>query len=106
MTLTDVCISIPYPAASNAVPTVGEVDGDYYVDRTRRYLSEHLFYALRCLDWQLFQIDSSNGSGVLEFSVAAGADDVSVFFPVKVSFRSKSTFCDVNVCALFQLTGI
>ncbi|KAL3899985.1 MAG: hypothetical protein SGCHY_001664 [Lobulomycetales sp.] len=97
MTLTDVCISIPYPAASNAVPTVGEVDGDYYVDRTRRYLSEHLFYALRCLDWQLFQIDSSNGSGVLEFSVAAGADDVSVFFPVKVSFRSKSTFCDVNV---------
>jgi hypothetical protein len=85
MTLTDVCISIPYPAGG--VPVIGDCEGNYFIDRARR-----------CVDWQLHVIDEGNASGVLEFSVGSGADDAGVFFPVTVVFRSKSTFCDVKVC--------
>ncbi|CAI2185712.1 13149_t:CDS:2 [Funneliformis geosporum] len=78
----DVLITIPLPSGGN--PTVGEVDGNYEVNRQTR-----------TLDWQLPIIDASNKQGSLEFSIAG--DDVDAFFPVGVSFVSEKTFCDIDV---------
>ncbi|KAJ3157593.1 Coatomer subunit delta [Geranomyces michiganensis] len=86
--LQDVIISIPY--AGSAPPTIGDVEGHYEIDRARRFIQ-----------WQLPVIDQSNKSGVLEFT--AQGDDAGVFFPIRVSFTSKKTFCNI---AVRDITGV
>jgi len=67
-----------------ASPTVGEVDGEYVVDRQQGVLI-----------WQLPSIDSSNPSGSLEFNCEG--EDTENFFPVTVQFESERLICDVDV---------
>ncbi|TPX58281.1 hypothetical protein PhCBS80983_g03224 [Powellomyces hirtus] len=86
--LQDVIISIPY--AGNAPPTVGDVEGQYEIDRARKFIQ-----------WQLPIIDQSNKSGVLEFS--AQGDDAGAFYPIRVSFTSKKTYCNIGVQ---DITGV
>ncbi|CAG8647558.1 12369_t:CDS:10, partial [Acaulospora morrowiae] len=78
----EVVISIPLPSSGN--PVVSDVDGHYEISRQPR-----------ALEWQLPIIDSSNKQGSLEFNIAG--DDVNVFFPVSVSFKSEKLICDIEV---------
>ena len=71
-----------------ANPTVGEVDGEYTVDRQQGVLI-----------WQLPSIDSSNASGSLEFNCEG--EDTENFFPVSVQFESERLICDVDVRSSF-----
>lgn len=70
---------------------MGEVDGEYVVDRQQGVLI-----------WQLPSIDSSNASGSLEFNCEG--EDTENFFPVSVQFESERLICDVDVRLCFCVT--
>ncbi|CAG8627903.1 8374_t:CDS:2 [Ambispora gerdemannii] len=84
----DVLISIPLP--SNGNPKVGQVDGQYEVNRQTR-----------TFEWQLPIIDASNKQGTLEFNISG--DDANLFFPVNVSFVSERLICDIDVKEITNL---
>lgn len=63
---------------------MGEVDGEYLVDRQQGVLI-----------WQLPSISAENPSGSLEFNCEG--DDTESFFPVSVQFESERLICDVDV---------
>ncbi|GJJ75180.1 coatomer subunit delta [Entomortierella parvispora] len=88
MEFKNVNILIPIPQGAN--PTVGEVDGEYMVDRQQGLLI-----------WQLPSIDSSNPSGSLEFNCEG--EDTESFFPVSVQFESERLICDVDVISVAQV---
>ncbi|KAI9100618.1 hypothetical protein DFS34DRAFT_615237 [Phlyctochytrium arcticum] len=89
--LRDVIISIPYPG--NTPPTIAEAtEGTTDVDRGRRFIQ-----------WQIPNIDASNRSGVLEFSVQA--DDTAGFFPIRASFSSAKTFCGIAIQTVTSVDG-
>ncbi|KAG1679134.1 hypothetical protein FOA52_000489 [Chlamydomonas sp. UWO 241] len=81
MDLHNVEIAIPLPGHA---PTVNQADGEWRFDSKRN-----------CLLWTLDLIDDSNRSGSMEFVVAAA--DPSVFYPIDVTFSSKTIFADVHV---------
>ncbi|KAF9427844.1 Coatomer subunit delta [Podila epigama] len=89
MTFNNVNIIIPLPHGFS--PTVGEVDGEYLVDRQQGVLI-----------WQLASISSENASGSLEFN--CGGDDTEAFFPVSVQFESERLICDVEVLDVVQVS--
>lgn len=64
-------------------PVIGDLDGEYRHDSRRNVL-----------EWCLPVVDVKNKSGSLEFSIAGQPND---FFPVNVSFVSKSNYCDIQV---------
>jgi hypothetical protein len=64
-------------------PVVSECEGEYHYD-TRKNV----------LEWNLPVIDSSNESGMMEFSINGSPND---FFPVSVSFVSKKPYSDISV---------
>ncbi|CAJ0829973.1 5748_t:CDS:10, partial [Entrophospora sp. SA101] len=80
--LTDVVTSIPLPSGGN--PTIGEVDGDYELNRQ-----------LKSLEWKLPIINSSNKQGTFEFNIPG--DDLNAFFPMSVTFISEKLICDIEV---------
>jgi len=83
--LEDVSISIEVPTA----PVIQSIDGEYTYDRSNK-----------CLLWTHSTIDSSNAEGSLEFTVKdAGSNDD--FFPVVVSFTSKTTFAGLKIVNAF-----
>ncbi|KXS20873.1 clathrin adaptor, mu subunit [Gonapodya prolifera JEL478] len=83
--LRDVSISIPFPPGG--VPTIGEIDGQYVVDKSRRFL-----------EWQIPIVDETSKSGSLEFTVPG--EDPNSFFPIKISFGSNRSYCDVDVTVI------
>ncbi|KAI7898749.1 uncharacterized protein BX663DRAFT_523977 [Cokeromyces recurvatus] len=83
--LRDVIIYIPLPTEPTAEVT--QVDGSYFVDRSRKVL-----------EWQLPVINNSNKSGLLECNIPG--DDVNSFFPVSVSFVSDKLVCGVDVLTI------
>ncbi|KAF9152378.1 Coatomer subunit delta [Linnemannia schmuckeri] len=88
MAFKNVNIIIPLP--HGAIPTVGEVDGEYIVDGQQGVLI-----------WQLPSVDTSNASGSLEFNCEG--EDTETFFPVSVQFESERLICDVDVIAVTQV---
>ena len=62
---------------------MGELDGEHHYD-SRKHV----------LEWRLPVIDASNKNGSLEFSIAGMAGD---FFPIKVSFLSTKSYCNIEV---------
>lgn len=80
--LNDVVISIPLPPGAGS-PIVGDCDGNYTYERSNNQLL-----------WNLPLIDAANKSGSMEFSIAGHPED---FFPVKVSFVSTKSYCDIQV---------
>jgi hypothetical protein len=93
--LHDVDIQIPIPYRSNLIsknlifvsagnPVVGEVTGSTDYDAKKGILH-----------WRVPLIESSASTGSMEFTVPAAHN--SAFFPVRVSFRSGSTFCALQV---------
>jgi hypothetical protein len=77
--------------SGQGMPSIGQADGEYTVDPRKR-----------CILWSIPLLDSSNASGMLEFSVQS--EDLSAFYPIQVSFLSKSLFCDVQVEQITSLT--
>eukprot|EP00106_Octopus_bimaculoides_P002902 XP_014770344.1 PREDICTED: coatomer subunit delta-like [Octopus bimaculoides] len=80
--LNDVVISIPLPSGVGS-PIVGDCDGNYTYERSSNQLL-----------WNLPLIDAANKSGSMEFSIGGHPED---FFPVKVSFVSTKSYCDIQV---------
>ena len=64
-------------------PVVNECEGEYTHDPRKH-----------TLQWHLPVIDSTNPNGSMEFTIAGIPDD---FFPVRVSFVSNTTFCQIKV---------
>jgi len=88
LTLQDVVISIPLPPGS--YPSVSSHTGEWSLNG-----SAH------ALDWSIPVISADERSGSLEFNV--GGDDVSAFFPVKVSFVSQNSLIDMAVGSVTRL---
>eukprot|EP00040_Diaphanoeca_grandis_P021436 m.114202 g.114202 ORF g.114202 m.114202 type:complete len:536 (-) comp28338_c2_seq1:505-2112(-) len=79
--LENVSISIAVPSS----PVVNSIDGEYKYDKRDG-----------CLLWTNGTINSANPEGSLEFTVKdAGSNDD--FFPVTVSFTSKTTFAGLKI---------
>ena len=55
------------------------------------------------LDWQLDCIDGGNPTGTLEFNIQQ--KDEGAFFPIEVSFRSKSLYYDVPISSVESTEG-
>lgn len=89
MELNQVLIQIPLPAGSG-VPIVNECQGDYSHDGRKGLL-----------EWRLPLVDAANKSGTLEFTVNSGTPDD--LFPVKVSFTSPRTYCDISVSEVVSI---
>jgi hypothetical protein len=87
MELYDVCIKIPGCAAS---PEIVAIDGTHAHDARDD-----------ALKWTLDCIDGSNRTGTLEFNVDARDSDA--FFPIVVSFQSKSLYYDVPVASVASI---
>ncbi|EGN93532.1 hypothetical protein SERLA73DRAFT_189226 [Serpula lacrymans var. lacrymans S7.3] len=85
VTLHDVIISIPLPAGS--YPTVPAQSGAWTINS-----STH------SLDWTIPLITPEDRSGSFEFTV--GGDDISTFFPVKVSFVGQGSIAGVSVASV------
>jgi len=81
MELYDVSIKIPGCASA---PEIVEIAGTHAHDAREE-----------TLDWRIDCIDASNTAGTLEFNIAQR--DADAFFPIVVSFRSKSLYYDVPI---------
>jgi len=88
--LHNVVISIPLPALRDP-PQVNQVDGDFRWDSRRSVLF-----------WEIELVDDANRNGSMEFVVPAADPDI--FFPIDVSFASKSTLCDIVVDQIFNVS--
>jgi hypothetical protein len=71
-----------------AAPIIKQCDGDYSYEKNKNQLK-----------WCITTLDESNSTGSLEFSVAGRPQD---FFPVKVNFTSKNSYCDISVTKVTQ----
>jgi len=89
MELYDVSIKIP---GCGAQPEIVAVDGTHQHDARSEIL-----------DWQLDCIDGGNPTGTLEFNIQQ--KDEGAFFPIEVSFRSKSLYYDVPVSSVESTEG-
>jgi hypothetical protein len=89
MTLTDVNILIPL--GTTDPPVIEAISGVYKHDPRSGVLC-----------WHQDQIQNSNSSGSLEFSIAGSNSDA--FFPVQIMFSSENLLCPIEVTALTSLT--
>lgn len=79
--LQDVVITIPLPMG--ITPSITECDGEYNHDSRKHQLH-----------WNLPVIDAANKQGAMEFSVPSSIPGD--FFPVDVSFSSKTLYADLK----------
>lgn len=86
--LQDVTIAIPLPMG--ITPSITECDGEYNHDSRKHQLL-----------WNLPVIDASNKQGAMEFSV--GSSIPGDFFPVTLSFVSKTLYADLKPA---QITSV
>jgi hypothetical protein len=82
MVLTDVNILLPL--GTSDPPAIDAIDGQYKHDPAS---------GMMC--WHFDQIDSSNTTGALEFSIAGSNPDA--FFPVQIMFKSEVLLCPVEI---------
>mmetsp|Transcript_3007 Transcript_3007/g.9371 ORF Transcript_3007/g.9371 Transcript_3007/m.9371 type:complete len:331 (+) Transcript_3007:2-994(+) len=75
-------VEIAVPLGTPETPQIVAIDGAHHV-------------ADETLVWSLAMIDASNATGTLEFNIAGADPDA--FFPITVSFTSKSLYWDVHV---------
>ncbi|XP_016948818.1 coatomer subunit delta isoform X2 [Drosophila biarmipes] len=86
--LQDVSFTIPLPM--NVQPTVAEYDGTYNYNARKHVIQ-----------WLIPVIDSANKSGSMEFSCSASIPGD--FFPLQVSFVSKTTYAGVVAQEVVQV---
>jgi hypothetical protein len=80
-------VNILLPLGTTDPPAIESIDGQYKHD-------PHA--GMMC--WHFDQIDASNSTGSLEFSIAG--TDTDVFFPVHIGFRSETLLCPIEVTAV------
>ena len=80
-------LQVPIPQGVNA-PIVAENDGEYTFDKRNG------------LQWKIHVIDAAKKNGCMEFSCGGNPDD---FFPVQVSFSSKTTYSQIRVLDCMDL---
>jgi hypothetical protein len=85
LVLQDVNILLPLGTANP--PAIENIDGIYKHDPSSGMLC-----------WHFDQVDASNSTGSLEFTVAGS--DTDVFFPIHIGFRSETLLCPVSVTAV------
>lgn len=86
--LQDVCIAIPLPMGAH--PSVAECDGEYNHDSRKNLLQ-----------WNLPIVDKDNKAGAMEFNVPAAIPGD--FFPLLVTFTSKSSYADLKMNDVIQV---
>ncbi|CAI5724008.1 unnamed protein product [Peronospora effusa] len=77
-------VNIVIPLGGSDAPSVANVDGQYQHNSAEGSLL-----------WHQDQITPANNSGTLEFSI--GGNNIDAFFPISVSFFSRSVYSDVQV---------
>jgi len=80
-------VNILLPLGTSDPPVVENIDGVYKHDPNA---------GMMC--WHFDQVDSSNSTGSLEFSIPGS--DADAFFPIQIGFRSETLLCPI------QITGI
>ena len=75
---------------TGAHPAVTECEGDYTHDSRKNRLL-----------WNIPIIDGANSAGAMEFSVPASIPGD--FFPLQISFTSKTTYADIKVNDVLHL---
>lgn len=86
--LSEVVITIPL-APGAPPPVINECEG------------EHEYNRAHCaLVWRIPVIDKTAPTAAMDFTARGVPDN---FFPVRVSFNSTRTFCDIKVCVCTQL---
>jgi coatomer subunit delta len=88
LTLYDVNILLPL--GTTDPPSVESMDGQYQHDARAGMLC-----------WHFDQLDSSNSSGSLEFSISGR--NTEVFYPIQVGFRSETLLCPIQVVSVTQM---
>uniref|UniRef100_K3WED7 Coatomer subunit delta n=1 Tax=Globisporangium ultimum (strain ATCC 200006 / CBS 805.95 / DAOM BR144) TaxID=431595 RepID=K3WED7_GLOUD len=83
-------VNILVPLGSHDAPHVASIDGVYQHNSAEEKLL-----------WHQDRIDSSNGSGSMEFSIRG--HDLDAFFPIQVSFFSRSVYSDVDIESVFNI---
>lgn len=86
--LQDVVIVIPMPMG--VVPSITECDGVYNHDPRKHNLQ-----------WNLPVIDAANKQGAMEFSAPSSIPGD--FFPIEVSFVSKTLYADLNIAKIVMV---
>lgn len=89
--LNNVQINIPLPLG--CTPVVNECDGDYAYEARKNMLA-----------WSLPVVDTTAKSGSLEFS--APSSTPADFFPLLVSFSSKTSYVNIKVRSLVFILHI
>ena len=89
LTLYDVNILLPL--GTTEAPAVAEMDGIYKHDARNGMIC-----------WHFDQVDASNATGSMEFSISG--HDTDAFFPVQVGFRSETLLCPVQVASVTNST--
>ncbi|KAJ0400137.1 hypothetical protein ATCC90586_007219 [Pythium insidiosum] len=82
-------VNIIIPLGSHESPQVSHIDGQFQHNANEGALL-----------WHLDRIDPSNTSGTLEFSIRG--NNMDAFFPLAVSFFSRSVYSDVDVQAVVK----
>lgn len=82
MELNEVTITIPLPSGSPS-PVINECEGEHEYDRARC-----------CLVWRIPIIDKTAPTAAMDFTARGVPDN---FFPVRVSFKSTRSYCDLKV---------
>ncbi|GAX28356.1 hypothetical protein FisN_4Hh018 [Fistulifera solaris] len=85
-------VNILLPLGTTDPPRIENIDGQYKHDARA---------GMMC--WHFDQIDSSNGTGSLEFSIPG--HDVEAFFPVQVGFRSETLMCPLQVMSITNMSN-
>ncbi|KAG3120983.1 Coatomer subunit delta [Phytophthora idaei] len=80
-------VNVVIPLGGSDAPSVANVDGQYQHNSAEGSLL-----------WHQDQISSANNSGTLEFSIRG--NNIDAFFPISVSFFSRSVYSDVQVEAV------
>lgn len=80
-------VNILLPLGSTETPVVENIDGVYKHDARS---------GMMC--WHFDQVDASNSTGSLEFSIPGNNPDA--FFPVQIGFRSETLLCPVQVVSV------
>jgi hypothetical protein len=80
-----------FPRRTGSYPAVSSHTGDWALSPSHS------------LDWSIPLVGPENTSGSLEFTV--GGDDVSAFFPIKVSFVGQSSLAGIKVASVAKVEG-
>ena len=80
-------VNILLPLGSTETPVVENIDGVYKHDARS---------GMMC--WHFDQVDASNSTGSLEFSIPG--NDPDAFFPVQIGFRSETLLCPVQITSV------